>query len=58
MHKGLLRLTRFDGYLLSQLLGVFGFFSLVMVAVYWVNRAVRLFDQLIGDCLLYTSRCV
>ncbi|GAB1480681.1 LPS export ABC transporter permease LptF [Paracoccaceae bacterium] len=49
MHKGLLRLPRFDRYLLSQLLGVFGFFSLVMVAVYWVNRAVRLFDQLIGD---------
>jgi lipopolysaccharide export system permease protein len=40
---------RFDRYLLSQLLAVFGFFSLVMVAVYWVNRAVRLFDQLIGD---------
>jgi len=49
LHKGLLRLPRFDRYLLSQLLGVFGFFSLVMVAVYWVNRAVRLFDQLIGD---------
>ncbi len=42
-------MPRFDRYLLSQLLAVFGFFSLVMVAVYWVNRAVRLFDQLIGD---------
>ena len=28
---------------------VFGFFSLVLVGVYWVNRAVALFDQLIGD---------
>lgn len=28
---------------------VFGFFSLVLVAVYWVNRAVSLFDRLIGD---------
>jgi len=28
---------------------LFGFFSLVLVAVYWVNRAVGLFDQLIGD---------
>ena len=27
----------------------FGFFSLVLVAVYWINRAVGLFDQLIGD---------
>ena len=42
-------MSRFDRYLLSQLLALFGFFSLVLVAVYWVNRAVSLFDQLIGD---------
>lgn len=42
-------MPRFDRYLLTQLLAVFGFFSLVLVAVYWVNRAVGLFDQLIGD---------
>lgn len=42
-------MSRFDRYLLSQLLALFGFFSLVLVAVYWVNSAVRLFDQLIGD---------
>jgi lipopolysaccharide export system permease protein len=41
--------SRFDRYLLSQLLALFGFFSLVLVAVYWINRAVGLFDQLIGD---------
>jgi len=41
--------SRFDRYLLSQLLALFGFFSLVLVAVYWVNRAVVLFDQLVGD---------
>lgn len=35
--------------MLSQLLALFGFFSLVLVAVYWVNRAVALFDQLISD---------
>jgi lipopolysaccharide export system permease protein len=34
---------------LSQLLVLFGFFTLVLVAVYWVNRAVALFDTLIGD---------
>ncbi len=28
---------------------LFGFFSLVLVSVYWVNRAVGLFDQLIAD---------
>ena len=42
-------MSRFDRYLLTQLLQLFGFFSLVLVAVYWVNRAVGLFDQLIGD---------
>ena len=42
-------LSRFDRYLLSQLLAVFGFFALVLVSVYWVNRAVSLFDRLIGD---------
>ncbi len=40
---------RFDRYMLSQLLVLFGFFSLVLVSVYWVNRAIGLFDQLISD---------
>ena len=35
--------------MLSQLLVLFGFFSLVLVAVFWINRAVVLFDRLIGD---------
>nr|WP_245398645.1 LPS export ABC transporter permease LptF [Oceaniglobus trochenteri] len=35
--------------MLSQLMWVFGFFSLVLVLVYWVNRAVSLFDQLIAN---------
>ncbi|HSF64935.1 MAG TPA: LPS export ABC transporter permease LptF [Paracoccaceae bacterium] len=42
-------MSRFDRYLLSQLLALFGFFALVLVLVYWVNRAVGLFDRLIGD---------
>ena len=42
-------MTRFDRYILSQLLMLFGFFSLVLVMVYWVNRAVVLFDQLIAN---------
>ena len=40
---------RFDRYLFSQLLTLFGFFALVLVLVYWVNRAVVLFDQLIAN---------
>jgi lipopolysaccharide export system permease protein len=31
------------------LLAHFGFFALVLVGVYWVNRAVSLFDQLMSD---------
>ncbi len=42
-------MSKFDRYILSQLMGFFGFFSLVLVAVYWVNRALGLFDDLIGD---------
>lgn len=42
-------MTRFDRYMLSQLLTLFGFFSLILVLVYWVNRAVSLFDRLIAD---------
>ena len=42
-------MTRLDRYILAQLLWVFGFFSLVLVSVYWVNKAVSLFDRLIGD---------
>ena len=40
---------RFDRYVLGQLTKLFGFFALVFVSVYWVNRAVVLFDQLIAD---------
>lgn len=42
-------MARFDRYMLSQLLLLFGFFSLVLVSVYWINRAISLFDQLLGD---------
>lgn len=35
--------------MLSQFFVLFSFFALVLVAVYWVNRAVVLFDQLIAD---------
>lgn len=42
-------MSRFDRYLVSQFLTLFGFFSLVLVLVYWINRAVGLFDRLIGD---------
>ena len=42
-------MARFDKYFLNQLLVAFGFFSLILVAVFWVNKAVLLFDELISD---------
>ncbi|PPB81616.1 lipopolysaccharide export system permease protein [Albidovulum inexpectatum] len=42
-------IRRFDRYFLSRLMMLFGFFALILVAVYWVNRAVLLFDELIAD---------
>lgn len=41
-------MTRFDGYFLRQLLTNFGFFTLVLVGVFWISRSVSLFDRLIG----------
>jgi lipopolysaccharide export system permease protein len=35
--------------MLSQLMVLFGFFSLVLILIYWINRAVILFDRLIAD---------
>ncbi|SIT83708.1 LPS export ABC transporter permease LptF [Pontibaca methylaminivorans] len=42
-------MSRYDRYVLSRLLLFFGFFALILVAVFWINRAVVLFDRLIGD---------
>ncbi len=42
-------LGRYDRYILGQLVVLFGFFSLVLISVYWVNEAVDLFDSLIAD---------
>ncbi|WP_116131937.1 LPS export ABC transporter permease LptF [Tropicimonas sp. IMCC34043] len=42
-------MARFDRYFLYQLMVLFGFFSLVLVSVYWINRAVTLFDELLSD---------
>ena len=40
---------RIDRYILGQLMSAFGMAALVLVMVYWINRAVTLFDQLISD---------
>jgi lipopolysaccharide export system permease protein len=42
-------LGRFDRYILSHLIRVFGFFALVLVGIYWVNRAVILLDRYLSE---------
>ncbi|MEO0655644.1 MAG: LptF/LptG family permease, partial [Pseudomonadota bacterium] len=42
-------MARFDRYMLAQLLVIFGLTSVVLVMIYWINQAVRLFDFLIGS---------
>ncbi|WP_081536000.1 LPS export ABC transporter permease LptF [Rhodovulum sp. P5] len=42
-------MPRFDRYLLGQLILLFGFFGLVLMSIYWINRGVVLFDRLISD---------
>ena len=38
-------MSHINNYILKQLLTLFGFFALVLVLIYWINRAVRLFDE-------------
>jgi lipopolysaccharide export system permease protein len=40
---------RFDRYILSHLARVFAFFALVLVGIYWVNRAVILLDRYLAE---------
>mgnify|MGYP005987956927 CR=1 FL=1 len=40
---------RFDKYMLHQLLLLFGLFSLILVLVFWVNKAVILLDTMMGN---------
>ena len=42
-------MPRIDKYVLGLMLTLFGFFALVLVSVYWINRAVSLFDDLLND---------
>ena len=42
-------MSKLDRYFLSLLTGPFAIFSLILIGIYWVTRAIGLFDQLIGD---------
>ncbi len=35
--------------MLSQFMMLFGFFALVLVSIFWINKAVGMFDRLIGS---------
>ncbi|MDJ0994270.1 MAG: LptF/LptG family permease [Dinoroseobacter sp.] len=42
-------LARYDRYTLGRLTVTFGFFTVVLVLVFWISRAARLFDKLVGN---------
>lgn len=41
--------SKFDRYVLARLMAAFGFFGLILIGTYWVNRALGIFDQLVSD---------
>ena len=41
--------SRYDRYMLSQFIMVFSFFAFVLLFIFWVNHAVRLFSHLSSD---------
>ncbi len=42
-------MVRIDRYVLALLMGPFGFFALILIGIFWVNRAIGVFDDLIGN---------
>ncbi|MFI0395430.1 LPS export ABC transporter permease LptF [Paracoccus sp. p1-h21] len=42
-------MPQIDRYICSRLFSLFGFFALVLVSIYWINRAVLLFEDLLSD---------
>ena len=47
--SGILSVQKLDLYILRQLSIIFLFFLFVFTLIFWINRAVNLFDQLISD---------
>lgn len=41
-------LARYDLYVLRQLITMWGFFTLVLVGVFWISRSIGLFSQLLA----------
>lgn len=42
-------MAKLDRYVLSQLAGPFAIFALILIGVYWIARAVGMFDEVISD---------
>ncbi len=42
-------MKHYDRYVLGQLIQTFGFFCLILILAYWINRSLGIFDNLIGD---------
>ncbi|RMD50014.1 MAG: LptF/LptG family permease [Alphaproteobacteria bacterium] len=42
-------MTSWDRYVVSRLFALFGLYALILVGVYWLNRALIIFDQMVAD---------
>ncbi len=42
------KLSKFDRYVFSQLVTFCGFFALILVAIFWFDKALRMFERLLG----------
>ena len=49
MIDGILSVQKLDQYIFKQLSLIFVFFLFVFTLIFWINRAIGLFDQLISD---------
>ena len=47
--NGILNVQKLDLYIFRQLSIIFLFFLFVFTLIFWINRAINLFDQLISD---------
>ena len=47
--NGILNVQKLDLYIFRQLFIIFLFFLFVFTLIFWINRAINLFDQLISD---------
>ncbi|EDM70299.1 hypothetical protein RAZWK3B_06402 [Roseobacter sp. AzwK-3b] len=41
-------MTKFDQYVIRKLITLFAFFALILIAIFWLDKALRMFERLLG----------